>query len=472
MEKKKLTLVVVSLLVVFSIVISYIALNTKEKRNTNENVKIKFVSNTKIASTDIKPGWTSTKTFKVKNDSKSESKIDIMIQDLINTFVTINSLQYKVTSDNNGYNMTEFKDVPKSDSATDTVLAYSVSVPAGVTQTYRIEFKYENDESVYQSYDKGKSLSGTLFITENTGKTLSSKLIEDKTERKTRTDFSTIFYTDNTKTLYTGSENSTTVYYFAGNALDNWVKFGKNSNGEDLYWRIIRTNSDGSIRLLYHSTSPSAEDAYISTSAFNDSYDDGEYVGYMFNSNGTDSTIKNIVDTWYAQNLHINYGKYLSTTAVYCNDRLTTDGTHFGTYNRLINNKTPKYDCSNDSDAFSASNSSAKLIYPIGLMTADEVSFAGGLWDDYAQAYYYENSTGNSSTSDTWWYTMSPCFWNGSISFEFVVGGSYMIGYLGNIFVDSIGGVRPVISLKSCVKYSSGDGSATNPYTIDESYSC
>ena len=64
--------------------------------------------------------------------------------------------------------MTEFKDVPKSETATDTILAYSVSIPVGVTQSYTVEFKYTNDESVDQSIDMGRKLSGTLFITEGT----------------------------------------------------------------------------------------------------------------------------------------------------------------------------------------------------------------------------------------------------------------------------------------------------------------
>ena len=80
-------------------------------------------------------------------------------------------------------------------------------------------------------------------------KTLYKQILADKTTRLTRNDFSTSLTTDNTKTLYTSTEEETTVYYFAGNATDNWVKFG------GFYWRIIRTNADGSVRLLYHGTS-------------------------------------------------------------------------------------------------------------------------------------------------------------------------------------------------------------------------
>ncbi len=64
--------------------------------------------------------------------------------------------------------MTKFKDVPKSETAKDTILTYSVSIPVGVTQSYTVEFKYANDESVDQSDDMGKKLSGKLFITEGT----------------------------------------------------------------------------------------------------------------------------------------------------------------------------------------------------------------------------------------------------------------------------------------------------------------
>jgi len=124
------------------------------------------------------------------------------------------------------------------------------------------------------------------------------------------------------------------------------------------------------------------------------------------------------------------------------------------------------------------SNTSAKLDYPIGLMTADEVSFAGGgtFMDESAPAYYYQNSAGNSSTSDTWWWTMSPNSWREGVpGTMLVVYGSREPGILeprAYSVLDNIGtGVRPVISLKSCVKYSSGNGSANEPYTIKETTS-
>ena len=303
---------------------------------------------------------------------------------------------------------------------------------------------------------------------------LYDKLLADKSTRLTRTDFSTVLTTDNTNTLYTSTEDSKTVYYFAGNATDNWVQFG------GYYWRIIRTNSDGGVRLLYHGTSTTAENAYIGESAFNNSYNNIAYVSYMYGSTGSianartnqtnSSTIKTAIDNWYKDNLNTNYGKYLSTTAVYCNDRSTSDNTYFGAYTRLKTNKTPSYDCAATEDKFTADTSTGngKLTYPIALMTADEISFAGGLWGTNAQTWYYYNSAKGSSTGEQWWWLLSPASGNGSYAYVFFVVGSSNPGFLSSTYVSHTYGVRPAVSLKSCVKTSGGDGSASAPYTIVE----
>ena len=489
MQKKQTILVVASLLVVvLSVTLAYFTAQIigKGKNVTINSADLKIIftdSDGSISGTNIEPGkWNVTKTFTIENKSNETYKYNIVIQNLVNTFVTEGYLQYKITSTNGGYNMTEFKDVPKSETATDTILAYSVSIPVGVTQSYTVEFIYKNDESIDQSNDMGKKLSGKLFITEGTedpNKTLYNQLLADKSTVLTRTDFSTVLTNDNTNTLYTYTEDSKTVYYFAGNATDNWVKFGKNASNQDLYWRIIRTNSDGSVRLLYHGTSTTATDAYIGTSAFNSSYADTAYVSYMYGSlgsipgareNTTDSTIKTIIDNWYKDNLNTNYGKYLSTTAVYCNDRSTSDNTNFGAFTRLGTNKTPSYDCAATEDKFTVDTSTGngKLTYPIALMTADEVSFAGGLYGANTPTWYYYNSVNGSSTGSKFWWLLSPLDSSTSGSSMFIVRGSSNPGRLNYNYVYSNNGARPALSLKSCVKYSSGDGSASDPYTIKE----
>ena len=502
MQKKQLTLVIVSLLVVvLSVSLAYFTAQIigkgKNVSVTSANLQIVFTdSDGAISGSNIEPGWSDTKTFTIKNDTKTEYKYNIVIKDLLNTFVTNGYLKYKITSTNSGYNMTEFKDVPKSSAAKDKILTYSVVIPNGVTQSYTIEFKYANDESVDQSIDMGKKLSGTLFITEGTEPTLLSQLLADKSTVLTRTDFSKVLTNNNTNTLYTSTEDSKTVYYFAGNPTDNWVKFGKNASNQDLYWRIIRTNSDGSIRLLYHGTSTTATDAVINThTAFNSTYKDPMYVGYMYGtsnatsmdrSNTNNSTIKTVIDNWYKSNLEAKgYTKYLSTTAVYCNDRSITDGTYsidssfdYAARTRLKTNKTPSYDCATTEDKFTVDKSTGngKLTYPIALMTADEVSFAGGVYLKNALAWYYNNSANESSTDETFWWLLTPDHWNGGeysyASVLFVRTDSFNWGKIDDKEVEvSSMGVRPAISIKSCVKYSSGDGTADNPYTIKETTS-
>ena len=364
-----------------------------------------------------------------------------------------------------------------------TLSDLTISCTNDVTPTVSgstLKFSNVQKGTICSVYDASKSESlATLY----------DKLLADKTTRPDRGGFSSVLTTDNTNTLYTGTENGTTVYYFAGNATDNWVKFGKNASNQDLYWRIIRTNSDGGVRLLYHGTSTTATDAYIDESEFNETYDDPMYVGYMYGTSGslvknrkntTNSTIKGVIDTWYKNNLNTNYGKYISTTAVYCNDRSVTNGTYstsssfdYAAYTRLGTNKTPSYDCATAEDKFTADSSTGngKLTYPIALMTADEVSFAGGLWATNASTWYYYNSAKGSSTGSTYWWLLSPYHWYGSYANVFVVYGSSNPGYLIDNSVGNASGVRPAVSLKSCVKTSGGDGSASAPYTIEETTS-
>ena len=367
---------------------------------------------------------------------------------------------------------------------------------------YSLKVWLSYDGSVDQTSLLGGNFSAHIYAQGNSGNTcpgsietkytLYEKLLSDKsTSPGARASFSSVLTTDNTKTLYTSTENGTTVYYFAGNATDNWVKFGKNASNQDLYWRIIRTNSDGSVRLLYHGTSTTATDAYIGTSKFNTTYNNPMYVGYMYGTSGSlvnnrkntnNSTIKDKIDTWYASNLEAKgYTKYLSTTAVYCNDRSNPAGGYntgnstfyYGAYTRLITNKAPTYDCTDTNDKFTVDTSTGngKLTYPIALMTADEVSFAGGLWGTNAPTWYYKNSANGSSTGSTWWWLLSPYYWSGSYADLFSVYGSSSPGHLVDNYVNNSLGVRPVISLKSCIKYSTGNGSASDPYTIKETTS-
>ena len=324
--------------------------------------------------------------------------------------------------------------------------------------------------------------------------TLYEKILADNPTRRTRTTF-TAFTENTTGTLFTATEKIGTnpekeVYYYAGNTTKNWVKFA------NFYWRIIRTNADGSIKLLYAGTSPDTTSGYIWTSKFNSTSNDPMYVGYMYGTSGTldsnrtnanNSAIKTYIDNWYNNNLS-SYSKYISTEAVYCNDRELAPGSTYNTgdtgdttfyyasWGRLYTNKTPTYNCTNIKDAFSGNNSEAKLTYPIGLMTADEIAYAGGklgtsLTSPYA--WYYLNSAGGSITGSTFWWLMSPNRKEGSKSLVCAASGSGDPGYLANNFVDAdSGGVRPTISLKTCTLWTSGNGAPETPYEISTTSGC
>ena len=565
MQKKQTILVVASLLVVvLSVTLAYFTAQIiGEGKNisvTSTDLKIVFTdTDGNIEGNGITPGWSNTKTFTVKNDSNGTYKYDIIIKDLVNTFKTYKYLQYKITSTDGGYNMTDYYYLPKSSTKEDVALAYEISIDKGKTHTYTIEIKYVNDAVVDQSIDMGQSLSGTIYIREFTKPImkLTDKLMADNPSIGTRTTF-TAFTETNTGTLYKATEQIGTnpvkdVYYFAGDAKNNWVKFGKTKessctykgkelfiynddtgfknvetqtecetyslcssegigpmlvenssmcgnvdgtiltekatwNGtstKDIYWRIIRTNADGSIKLLYAGTSPDTEKAYIGMSAFNTTYNDPMYVGYKYGTTGSqennrlntnDSTIKTYVDNWYKNNLTA-YTKYLSNDAVYCNDRnlasgqtySTTSSFNYAPYERIYTNKQPTYNCTNMSDAFSVNNTSAKLNYPVGLMSIDELSYAGGqagksLTTPYA--WYYTNANGESITGIAPSWALSPYRWLGSSSIVWRVNGSDFPGRLVDGYVEYSMAVRPSVSLSSCNLISRGDGSPENPYEI------
>ena len=511
MQKKQTILVVASLLVVvLSVTLAYFTAQIigkgKDVSVSSADLKIIFTdSDGAISGSNIEPGWSDTKTFTIENKSNETYKYNIVIQNLVNTFVTEGYLQYKITSTNGGYNMTEFKDVPKSSVATDTILAYSASIDVGVTQTYTVQFIYKNDEEVDQSEDMGKKLSGKLFITEGTidihagyeEGTLGYQIMNDNPTRSTRSsnnngtnDFATPLTTTTTGTLFTSTESiagSTPkeVYYYAGNTTNNWVKFA------NFYWRIIRTNHDSSIRLLYVGTSPDTTTGNIGESTFNASYNSPKYVGYKYGedtsldtirNNTTDSTIKTYVDNWYKNNL-INYTKYLSTSAVYCNDRSLGTGQkysassefNFAPYFRMDYDTkgakaNPSYNCTDIRDAFSVDNTSAKLDYPVSLMTADEMAFAGGVaykTMNTPYAWFISNSAGTQVS--TYWWSLSPTRWNGSGALV-----SYWSSAVAQLYDNVVWrdfAVRPAISLKSCTLYSTGNGTASEPYTIKETTS-
>lgn len=93
-----------------------------------------------------------------------------------------------------------------------------------------------------------------------------------------------------------------TSYYYRGNVTNNYVKFA------DKYWRIVRINGDGSMRIIYdgtsaHANGESSSDRLIGETRFNDENYDNRYVGYMYgdfdgiNEDSNEFTTSNFVNT-------------------------------------------------------------------------------------------------------------------------------------------------------------------------------
>ena len=271
-----------------------------------------------------------------------------------------------------------------------------------------------------------------------------------------------------TGTIYKAQDDWGDTYYFAGNPTDNWVKFA------NFYWRIIRINGDGSIRMIYQGTSANTTGTgtQLQTNAFNSSYNRSEYVGYMYTSgqqhgNTTNSPIKTIIDNWYSSNL-ASYADKISKEAGFCGDRelqsgsWSSTGSHnYAGYGRLVANSSsvnPTFKCSNSNDLYTTSSSSKgnkKLANPIGLITADEVVMGGLPWSGSTTSNYLY-------TGQHYW-TMSPySVSSGSYAYVFAVnsGGALDWGRVNNTI-----GVRPVINLSADVKVT-GSGTSSDPFVV------
>ena len=184
-------------------------------------------------------------------------------------------------------------------------------------------------------------------------------------------------------------------------------------------------------------------------------------------TNKNNSTIKGVIDSWYQNNLS-SYSGYLADE-VFCNDRTIASTSTYTTSNefnyaadeRLDTNKAPQLTCPNLArDGFTTTNSSIgnkALTYPIGLITADEVSLAGGVYYGTSNSSYY-------LYTGQWYWALSAYYWGSGNASEFRV---YSDGDLYGRDVDYSGGARPVVSLRTSTLVTSGAGTETDPYVIE-----
>ena len=295
--------------------------------------------------------------------------------------------------------------------------------------------------------------------------------------------------------LASTEDDNGTSYYFRGAVKNNYVEFANKC------WRIVRVGGDGSVKLILHNdnttgaTNP-CDSANNSTSAafarysdetyksaFNSSYNDNAYVGFKYgtagasdyasaHANTNNSTILTNLETWYTNNLKTYADKIADT--VWCNDKTNVDKTYdpwgwspnglgyaknvtyYGATQRLVSKSNS---AGGTGPSLKCNGELSKINSKVGLITADELAFAGYAFNiSNTTTYLQENAT------DTWWWSLSPNYFNGSSACVWYVDGSY--GSFDRISVDYYtNGVRPSISLKSTTNVT-GDGTSSSPFII------
>lgn len=316
-------------------------------------------------------------------------------------------------------------------------------------------------------------------------------ILEGKEIIADRPDFSKPDTSVSENKLYMDYDNFGQTYYYRGDVKDNYFKFA------NYYWRIIRINGDNSIRIIYDGTQPwengvASEDRVLKDIAYTEN---GNYyeLGLRYTrdrKHGFESPTKilgadenpaeNTLNWWYEQNIkNTKYEIYLEPDAGFICDR-TNDNKEFSDYNeiddingavaretswygayfRLEEEKNPIFQFRNLNDYFTMRGShfgNCSLIYPIGLITADEACFAG-IGMRRLNNFKYYLYTGKS------YWTETPCTKNQTYMYVLRDGAVYGESHTNNTNVHA---VKPVLNVSGRFPLK-GTGTIDDPYEIED----
>jgi len=241
--------------------------------------------------------------------------------------------------------------------------------------------------------------------------------------------------------LYASTDTNTgnPTYYFRGNVENNYVSFA------GFTWRIVRINEDGTIRIVM-------QDGINSNAniAFNSNYNNYTYMYY------TNIRAKTTLESWYQANIgsKTNLASKVVSGAYYCeqakakySDSWTSGSATMTTYNKY----TPDFKCATDG------NGKGQVSGSVGLLTYDEVVYAGGYYGQSNGNYYLNNSA-------IYWWTMSPAGISGSYSYVWFVGTA---GGINSYNVSITTRLRAVLNLTADIQISDGDGTKDNPFVVE-----
>ena len=235
----------------------------------------------------------------------------------------------------------------------------------------------------------------------------------------------------------TATNTGKPTYYFRGNVENNYVNFA------GFTWRIVRINEDGTVRLIMQDGINNN-----ATYKFNSNYNNYTYMYY------SNSEAKTTLESWYQTNIGSKsyLAKNVASGAYYCeqakakySDSWTSGSATMTTYNKY----TPDFKCIADGNGKGIVNAS------VGLLSYDEVVYAGGYYNQSNSNYYLNNP------AIVWW-TMSPAGFSGSISFVWNVNTSGNVDY-STVF-NTIR-LRAVLNLTADT-LATGSGTSSDPFVI------
>ena len=445
-----------------------------------------------------------TKTITVTGNNTTDAEMYYKLTLVVdsNTFKTDDPLQYELVSTNTSTNGEVIPTISKTDLTENSIeLGSGHFVKANnAKHTYLLKIYYPR-KATSQNANQGAAFSAHVEITSTKAPTVSNlaKVILANNEVKAPlTTPGAAISTADEALLASAEDDYGTSYYFRGAVTNNYVEFANKC------WRIVRVSGDGSVKLILHNDNPtgaanpcdaannSASAAFARysgetyKSAFNEKTDDNAYLGFMYGAAGaTDyasthantnkSTILINLETWYNNNIS-DYADKIADT-VWCNDKtIVKDTTYnpssyggnatglgfginktwYGAAQRLLSTSGsaggtgPSLKCNGDL---------SKINSKVGLITADELAFAG-------YAYGLENSTTylQENATDTYWCSLSPGLFNGSYALVWYIIGSS--GDFAHVYVFYTSGVRPSISLKSTTNVT-GNGTSEDPYVVE-----
>ena len=343
-------------------------------------------------------------------------------------------------------------DIIEADSKINFNIIFSYAGEKGEDITTSLSLKY-----VFEEYEE-----------EATGTLLKDKVLNDNDgitaiAAKGTPDFTSTPSTD--EGMYAATDNDGPTYYFRGNVQDNYVLFAGH------YWRIVRINGNGSIRLIYQGTTADGTGS-IATDYYDSSTASGanktryhSAVRYYYSSG---STMRTTIDAWYKNNI-ATYASWLDNDVGYCNDYSTTSGSYsqYGTSSVTfsgqgrLSSSSPVFTCDETYyETYGLSTSGTKnLVYPIGSITMDEVLAAGGSSSGNTNVYLHTGTPYFTITPDNFYYR--------SFIVKYYTPYVQAVNAAGQISATDVytqEGFRPVINLASYVYWASGTGTKDNPY--------